>query len=310
MAVAAETNTQATADASLPPGTLGGRAGWRSDALGPARAVEVSHGTVACHDRGTGRPLVFAHGALVNANLWRKVIEPLSRDFRCIVPDLPLGSHRLPLRAGADLTPPGVAKLIADVIEELGLEDALLIGNDTGGGLSQIVAANHPERLGGLVLTSCDAFDNFPPKAFRPLVRLAAGVPGILQGAMAPMRLRPVRRLPMAYGWLAKKPFDRRVADSYAMPSSMSAGVRRDTRAVFAGVDTRHTLEAATRLPGFDRPALIAWAREDRFFPPAHAERLAEILPNARLEWVDDSYTFVSEDQPERLVELIRGFAG
>jgi len=86
--------------------------------------------------------------------------------------------------------------------------------------------------------------------------------------------------------------------------------VRRDTRAVFAGVDTRHTLEAATRLPGFDRPALIAWAREDRFFPPAHAERLAEILPNARLEWVDDSYTFVSEDQPERLVELIRGFAG
>ncbi len=308
MGVATQQDPRATTP--LPSETLEGRAGWRSAALGPAHAVEVAQGTVACHDRGTGRPLVFAHGALVNANLWRKVIEPLSREFRCVVPDLPLGSHRLPLRSDADLTPPGVARLIADVIEELGLDDAVLIGNDTGGGLSQIVAANHPERLGGLVLTSCDAFDNFPPKAFRPLVRLAAGVPGVLQGAMAPMRLRPVRRLPVAYGWLAKKPFDRRVADSYAMPSSASAGVRRDARAVFAGLDTRHTLEAAAGLPGFDRPALIAWAREDRFFPPAHAERLAEILPDARLEWIDDSYTFVSEDQPERLVELIAGFAG
>ncbi len=312
MAVAAEKGSNPTVGerAPLPAGVLDGRAGWRAEALGPARAVDVPQGTVACHDRGTGRPLVFVHGALVNANLWRKVIEPLSRDFRCVVPDLPLGSHRLPLRAGADLSPPGLARLIADVIGELGLEDPVLIGNDTGGGLSQIVAANHPERLGGLVLTSCDAFDNFPPKAFRLLVRLAAGVPGVLQGALAPTRLRPVRRLPIAYGWLAKKPFDRRTADSYAMPSAASAGVRRDTRAAFAGLDPRHTLEAAQRMAGFDRPALIAWAREDRFFPPAHAERLAEILPNARLEWVDDSYTFVSEDQPERLVELIGGFAG
>ncbi len=310
MATAAEQDTTATTSGPLPAQTLTGRAGWRADSLGPARVVEVPHGTVAYHERGKGRPLVFVHGALVNANLWRKVIEPLGRDFRCVVPDLPLGSHRLPLRAGADLSPPGLASLIADVIGELGLEDPVLIGNDTGGGLSQIVAANHPERLGSLVLTSCDAFDNFPPKAFRPLVRLASGVPGVLQAVMAPMRLRPVRRLPIAYGWLAKKPFERRVADSYALPSGASAGVRRDARAAFGALNPRHTLAAATRLRDFDRPALIAWAREDRFFPPAHAERLAEILPNARLEWVDDSYTFVSEDQPERLVQLIRGFAG
>jgi len=312
MAVATGQGSDSTSGerAALPAEALDGRAGWRAEALGPPRAVEVEHGTVACHDRGTGRPLVFVHGALVNANLWRKVVEPLSRDFRCVVPDLPLGSHRLPLHPGADLSPPGLADLIANVIGELGLENPVLIGNDTGGGLCQIVAANHPETLGGLVLTSCDAFDNFPPKAFRPLVKLAAGVPGVLQGVMAPMRLSPIRRAPIAYGWLAKKPFDRRTADSYAMPVTASAGVRRDTRAAFAGLDPRHTLDAAARLPAFDRPALIAWAREDRFFPTAHAERLAEILPDARLEWIDDSYTFVSEDQPERLVDLIAGFAG
>jgi len=311
MAVAAEQGSETTLDKPhpLPDGVLAGRAGWRAEELGPAHAADVPQGTVAYHDRGTGRPLVFVHGALVNANLWRKVTGPLSRDFRCVVPDLPVGSHRLPLNSGADLSPPGLAKLIAGLIGELELEDPILIGNDTGGGLSQIVAANHPDSIGGLVLTSCDAFDNFPPKAFRPLVRLAAGVPGVLQGVMAPMRVSPIRRLPIAYGWLSKKPFDRRVADSYAMPVTASAGVRRDTRAAFAGLDPRQTLEAATRLPKFERPALIAWAREDRFFPPAHGERLAEILPNARLEWIDDSYTFVSEDQPERLVELIRDFA-
>jgi pimeloyl-ACP methyl ester carboxylesterase len=54
---------------------------------------------------------------------------------------------------------------------------------------------------------------------------------------------------------------------------------------------------------------LIAWAPEDRFFPLEHARRLAELLPDARVEEVEDSYTYVCEDQPERTAKLVGDFA-
>lgn len=85
---------------------------------------------------------------------------------------------------------------------------------------------------------------------------------------------------------------------------------QRDLTRVLSGIDPRHTRGAAERLSAFERPALLAWAPEDRLFPYAHAERLAQLLPDVRLKAVPDSYTFVAEDQPQRPVELIRGFAG
>jgi pimeloyl-ACP methyl ester carboxylesterase len=269
--------------------------------------ARLSQGTISYHESGEGPPIVFAHGLLVDGRLWRKV-TPMLEGFRCIVPDLPLGSHTRPMASDADLSPPGLARIIAEFLETLELEDVVLVANDTGGAISQITAANHPERIGRLVLTNCDAFDNFPPPAFRPL-QWSARVPPVLTGMLQGMRFAPMRRLPIAFGWLIKHDFAGAPTREWVEPYLSNREIRRDTVKVLRGIDPRYTLEAAEKLRSFDRPTLLAWAVEDRFFKTSYAEKLAATIPTATLERIDDSYTFVSEDQPERLVELIARFA-
>jgi pimeloyl-ACP methyl ester carboxylesterase len=279
---------------------------WRDPALGEPRDLEVPGGTLRAFESGSGPPVVFVHGLLVNANLWRKVTPRLAPDFRCVALDLPLGSHELAM-PDADLSPRGLANLIADAIDTAGLEDVTLVGNDTGGALSQLVAVRRPERIGRLVLTSCDAYDNFPPRFFK-LVLAPALIPGAARFVFAPLRLRPLRELPIAFGWLMHSKLDPAAGDSYVLPALTSAAIGADVRRAMGGIDPRYTREAAERFGEFRRPVLIAWSRDDRFFPAEHAQRLASDFPSARLEWVENARTFSAEDQPPRLAELIAGF--
>jgi pimeloyl-ACP methyl ester carboxylesterase len=272
------------------------------------QSASVPAGTIHYRDIGSGPPIVFAHGLLVDGRLWRKVTPLLDDRFRCIVPDLPLGSHREPMRPDADLTPPGVARILADLMAALDLDDVTLVGNDTGGAISQLVATRHPERLGRLVLTPCDAYENFLPPFFRPL-QYAAKVPGLLTAMMQSTRIRAVQRGPLGFGLLiSPDAIDPEVLDSWVRPYLSNAGVRRDTVRFLRSISNRYTLEAAERLSDFDRPVLIAWAPEDRFFKFRYAERLAAAIPDCRLVRIENSRTFVSEDQPGRLAEEIASF--
>jgi len=275
--------------------------------LGPPRTLELSQGRLRVHVTGEGPPIVFVHGLLVNANLWRKVVPRLDGYTRMTL-DLPLGSH-LEAMPDADLTAPGLADLIADVIDALDLTEVTVVGNDTGGGLTQIAAVRRPERIGRLVLTSCDAFENFPPPFFR-VVLAPARIPGAIPAAFGGLRLRPLRRLPIAYGWLSNEPIDSDAEDSYVLPVLTRRAIRRDLRRVLGGLDKEHTLDAAEKLQRFDKPALVAWSSNDRFCPPEHGERLAELIPRGRLQWIEAARTFSPEDRPERLAELIDSFIG
>jgi pimeloyl-ACP methyl ester carboxylesterase len=279
-----------------------------SQELGEQREVQLPQGTVTYRERGAGEPIVFVHGLLVNGDLWRKVVPELSKDYRCIAPDLPLGSHTRPLNADADLSPYGLAKLIADFLAALDLRDVTLVGNDTGGALCQMVVTRHPERIGRLVLTPCDAFDNFPPAFFKWLLypaQWSIGARALLQ----PMRMKVARNSPLGFGLLTKKGIDPEITDSWLTPPRRDAGVRRDLSKVVRGVEPRLLLETSKRLAEFDRPVLLVWTPEKDFFKWEHAEALQKTFPDARLERVEDSYTFVSEDQPERLARLIAEFA-
>jgi pimeloyl-ACP methyl ester carboxylesterase len=269
--------------------------------------IGLPTGTISYRDSGTGPPIVFVHGALVDSALWRKVIPLLEGRFRCLAPDLPLGSHRLAMPEGADLSPPALAKLVADFLAALELDQVTLVGNDTGGAICQLVATRHPDRVGRLVLTPCDAFEDFPPPAFKYLP-ITARIPGATAALAQSMRIGPMRRLPLAYGWLTKRPVPPEILERWVKPLRADRGVRRDAGKVLRGMSKRYTLEAAEGLLDFDRPTLIAWAPEDRFFKLRLGERLAEVIPDARLVRIDDSYTFISEDQPERLASAIAEF--
>jgi pimeloyl-ACP methyl ester carboxylesterase len=279
-----------------------------NEASSELRHVALAAGTVDYRSNGAGPPVVFLHGLLTNGTLWRGVIERLQDRHHCLAPDLPLGSHTRALGDGADLSPPGIAALVAEFLERLDLWDVTLVGNDTGGAIAQLVAVRHPERLGRLVLTPCDAFENFLPPMFRPLQYLAR-VPGLLGLMLQTLRLRPLRRLPVAYGLLSKRAVPNAVVDGWLRPAQRHRGERRDVERFLRGIDSRFTVEAAHALASFTKPVMLAWASEDRVMPPDHARRLAAVLPDARIEWIEDSYCFVPQDQPARLADVIRRFA-
>ncbi|MCM6772966.1 alpha/beta hydrolase [Nocardia sp. CDC159] len=278
-----------------------------SGALGPAKQVDLSGGRINYHETGSGAPVVFVHGLLVNADLWRKVAPGVAAaGHRCIAPDWPFGAHSIPM-PDADLSPTGVADLIAEFLERLDLRDVTLVANDTGGGITQIMLTRNRSRVGRVVLTDCDAYEKFFPQPFAPLPRLAA-VPGLLTALLQTLRLRVVQRSPLGFGLVSKRPAPAEIVNSYLLPSRNSAAIRADLRRFLRGVHRRHTLAAAERFPALQLPVLLAWAREDRAFTVSLAERLARDLPDATLRLIDDSYTFVPEDQPELLTELIVEF--
>jgi len=278
-----------------------------SESLGTSRVAELPRARVGYRERGQGRPVVFVHGLLTNGDLWRKVVPTLADGgFRCVTPDWPLGSHTIPV-PDVDLSPPGVAGLIADFLQALDLNDVTLVANDTGGALVQLLMVDHPERLGRVILTPCDSFERFFPPPFNSLPRTFK-VPGALWATVNALRWRALHRLPIAFGWVTKRPVPPEIIDSYLMPSRHSPAVRHDLRRFVTGVNSRYTMEAASRLGTFTKPVLLAWTREDKLFPQSLATRLAGALPNATVELIDDSYTLVPEDQPEVLARLMLNF--
>jgi len=271
------------------------------------REARTSAGVIRYEDVGEGPPVVFTHAVLLNGAVWRKVVPLLADRCRCIVPDWPMGGHASPMAADADLSPPGLARLIVELLDALDIDRATLVGNDSGGALCQLVAAEHADRVDRLVLTTCDAYDNFPPRRFRYL-QWSARVPGGVRVIAELSRFGPVLRSPIAFGPLTKRPLDRAVVDGYSRHLRANAAIRRDTAKVLRGMHRRYTLAAAEKLRRFEQPVLIAWSAEDKVFPVRYGERLAAELPNARLELIHDALTLVSEDQPERTAQLIGDF--
>jgi len=271
--------------------------------------VDLSAGTVEYLDTGGEGPVVvLLHGVAMDGSLWRNVVEPLRADFRCVVPTLPLGGHRRPMRPDADLSVAGVARLVAEFLDRLDLRDVTLVMSDWGGALA-LVSEGRDERIGRLVITSCEAFDNFPPGVPGSNLFTSAKLPGGISLAFRLLKLKPLRRLPVTWGWMSKRPVPHEVMDAWFTPLWTSGEIRRDLRKYVLGVPPKSVLLGwAERLRDFDRPALVVWAAEDRVMPPEHGRRLAGLLPQGRLVEIEDSYTLIPEDQPAELSAHIRSF--
>jgi pimeloyl-ACP methyl ester carboxylesterase len=270
--------------------------------------VELSAGTMEYEDTGGPGPvLVLTHGVAMNETLWRDVVADLRTDHRCVVPVLPLGAHRRAMKPGADLSMHGIARLLAELLEQLDLRDVTLAINDWGGP-QLLVSDGLDERIARLVITSCEAFDNVPPGLPGRVLGIAASIPGGLNAMVQPLRFRPIGRLPIAFGWMAKRPVPRDVMDSWAGPLLSRRSSRKDLIKYVRTTEGDELVAAAEALGRFDRPALVAWAADDRVMPPEHGRRLAELLPQGRLVEIPDSYTLIPLDQPGALAGAIREF--
>ncbi len=163
-------------------------------------AVELSAGTIEYEDTGGEGPvIVLLHGLIMDGSLWRHVVAELRSDYRCVLPTLPLGAHRRPMRADADLSMRGIAEIVGELIERLDLREITLAMSDWGGA-QLLIGGAQDERIAALVLCSCEAFDNVPPKGAARALPYIARVPGGIGAALMPFRFDRLRRLPMTYG--------------------------------------------------------------------------------------------------------------
>ncbi|MEU1367930.1 alpha/beta hydrolase [Streptomyces sp. NPDC005803] len=271
--------------------------------------LELSAGVVEYEDTGGEGPVVvLLHGVAMDGSLWRHVVADLRDGHRCVVPTLPLGGHRRPMRPDADLSVLGVARLVAEFLDALGLTDVTLVMNDWGGAQA-LVADGRDQRIGKLVITSCEAFDNFPPGLPGKNLYASARMPGGLRAAFTLLKVKPMRRLPMTWGRMSRRPVPDAVMDAWFRPLWTSKEIRRDLRKYVLGVPPKaELLRWAEALRTFDRPALVAWASQDRVMPPEHGRRLAAMLPRGELVEIADSYTLIPEDRPEELARHLREF--
>ena len=248
---------------------------------------------------------VFVHGFLVNGSLWEPVAEQLAAvGVRSIVPDWPLGAHRTPAHPNADLSPTALGQAVLDLLDALHLDDVTLVGNDSGGAICQLALKGDHHRIGALVLTNCDAFENFPPAFFVPLFKLArhrAAVWTILQTT----RFTLLRHSPLAFGQLLRRPRSAALTRGWVQPALSDSRIRSDITRFARGVERRELLDAASWLARFDRPTRLVWGTRDRWFSLATAQRLAAAFPEAQLVEVDGATTFVSIDQPDAVANAI-----
>lgn len=269
------------------------------------REIDLPAGRIRYREAGEGKPVVFVHGFLVDGRLWDGVVDALSDRYRCLAPDWPMGAQQLAMKPDADLSPYGIAAIVASFLEALDLNDVTIVGNDSGGAMSQVLATRHPERIGHLVLTNCDTHENFPPGIFKAMPPIAK-LPGGMAALAAPFRIPAIGRA--AYKPLAKTPIPAELVASWLRPSLHDRGVRRDVKEFTAGMNKRYTLEAAEKLRNAGLPVLLAWAPGDWVFPLKYAQRLASEVPGARLVEIAGAGTFVPLDQPQRLADEIAGF--
>jgi pimeloyl-ACP methyl ester carboxylesterase len=249
-------------------------------------------------------PVFFVHGILVDGQLWHGVADSLGRSgYRCIVPTLPLGSHTIPVNDAAALSLPGVAEIVNDAIAALDLSDVTLVGSDTGGGLCQLAVDARPDRIGRLVLTNCDAFDQCPPFPFGAVFGLLRG-PLSIRALFGLMRIRALRNSPLGFGLLLSRP-DARLTADWIRPCLNDSRICRDLAALLRQVATTDLTEVATRLTRFEKPVTLVWGQGDRVFTPRLGRRLAEVFGNAKLIEVPGSKTFVSLDNPDAVIDAI-----
>jgi pimeloyl-ACP methyl ester carboxylesterase len=274
------------------------------------QTVDLAAGTIEYREVGDpdGPPVVLTHGLLMNDHQWDLVLPLLPNGFRYLLPVLPLGGHRIPMKAGVDLTMPGMVGILSEFLSSLDLQQVTLILSDWGGPLF-LPELTSGDRITRLVICPAEAYDNFPPGFPGKVVKVATSVPGGILFALHQFRNRFLRRTPMVLGLMAKKQIPDDIIADWTDPGLASPGVRRDVLAYCrTRFDKSELITATEKLRDFTGPVLVIWAPETNVMRRRHGQQLADLTPKGKLAEIDDAYVLIMLDQPQRTAELIGDF--
>jgi pimeloyl-ACP methyl ester carboxylesterase len=270
------------------------------------KSVQTPSGTIAYAEKGQGPVALFVHGVLLNNHLWRHQLDGLSDIRRCIAPDL-LAHGGTNVTPGGDVSVTANAKMLREFLDALGIDQVDLVGNDSGGGIAQIFAANYPERVRSFTLTDCDTHDNWPPEAFKPFLAMAAAG-GLRDTLNAMLNDKSIYRSPGALGPAYEDANTVSDADieTYLRPL-LGERKLKDFERFLAAFDNKHTLAIEDRLKKLQAPTLIVWGTDDVYFPIEWAHWLAKTIPGTkRTVELTGARIFFPEERAERFNRELR----
>ena len=277
------------------------------------RVVQIGDSRIAYYDEGSSPAILLLHGCPFASFVWQKIISFLAPHHRCVAPDL-LGLGDTETPATADWSLPAQAAMMIRLLDLLGLKQAHVVAHDHGGAVGQLLAANHPERVGRLVLANAEAYDNWPSAEERPFVRLTQ-IPILGNLVLWLWSRKSVLRYTLVRGQAV---YDARALTPQFLDALIRANLsdrrrRAKTKRFLAlQFDTRNnrvTLDLLDGLRRFDHPTLLIWAKDDPHFGPEWGERLRQEIKGAeRLELLESTGHLLMVERPERFASLLLKF--